>query len=512
MNDEKVAVLIVGSGLAGLSCAVFLALHGVRALVIDRHPGTSTLPKARGQNPITMEALRVAGVADAIHAACPPGQAGITSRVSESMVGRVFLDHVARRPDFSRFSPETPGLASQARTEEALLARARALGVEIRFDTECVSVSEGADEVVAELADAKSGRPAVVRAAYLVAADGIRGTIAAQVGLTHAGLGLLKSVTAVRFDADLSRWSGDNAMTIHYVKNAALPDGSGVLVSTDHPRQWVGNFSADPTRSLEETARLIRILVGVPELEFTITGDTTYHYSHRIAERLHTRRVFLTGDAAHVMPPTGGQGGNTALQDGYYLGWKMALVLRGLAGEALLATHDPERRPYARIVCDWQAANLADRRDMKGLAARIGEPIDHATMMFGYVCPEGAFVPDGAPRPAADHPFENPAAPTGMPGARVPYARLETTDGPLCTRRDLGPWFTLYTESPAEARGAAATAGEMGIDLRPHVVRSTAPLQAEGSASVLVRPDGVVAWRGRGAADLAGAWDRVLCR
>jgi putative polyketide hydroxylase len=511
MLEEKVPVLVVGSGLAGLSCAVFLALHGVRALVIDRHPGTSTLPKARGQNPVTMEALRVAGLADAIHAACPPGRPGVTSRVSESLAGQVFMDHVARRPDFSRFSPETPGLASQARAEEALLARARALGVEVRFGTECLSVEETADSVQAELADVGTGRQMRVNASYLVAADGIRGSIAAQVGLGHEGMGLLKSVTAVRFDADLSRWSGDKAMTIHYVKNAALPDGSGVLVSTDHPRQWVGNFSADPARSLEETARLIRLLVGVPELEFTITGDTTYHYSHRIAERLSTRRVFLTGDAAHVMPPTGGQGGNTALQDGYYLGWKMALVLRGLAGPALLATHDPERRTYARIVCDWQAANLADRRDMKGLAARIGEPIDHATMMFGYICPEGAFVPDGAPRPAADHPFENPAEPTGLPGARVPYARLDAADGPVCTRRGLGPWFALYTESPDEGRDAAATAADLGLDLRVHVVGSTAPLRAEGSASVLVRPDGVVAWRGDASADLARAWRQVLC-
>jgi 2-polyprenyl-6-methoxyphenol hydroxylase-like FAD-dependent oxidoreductase len=459
-----------------------------------------------------MEALRVAGVADAIHAARPPGRPGIMSRVSESLVGKVLLDHVARRPDFSRFSPEIPGLASQARTEAALLERARVLGVEVRFETACESVVEKAGHVEAELTDLRTGARRVLRTVYLIAADGVRGAIASQVGIGHTGLGLLKSVTAVRFDADLSAWSGDNAMTIHYVKNPALPDGSGVLVSTDHPRQWVGNFSADAGRSAQETDRLIRLLVGVPGLDFQVTGETSYHYSHRIAERLHTRRVFLTGDAAHVMPPTGGQGGNTAVQDGYYLGWKIALVLRGRAGPGLLATHDPERRAYAQIVCDWQAANLADRRDMKGLAATIGEPIDHATMMFGYVCPQGAFVPDGTSRPDPTHPFEDPAHPTGMPGARVPHARLDTVEGPLSTRHALGPWFALYTEDADLAREAADTAREWGLDLHTHVVRSTRPLGADGAAGVLVRPDGVVGWRGSSSASLGSAWRHLLDR
>ena len=89
MASEQTDVLIVGAGLAGLSTAVFLGLHGVSALVIDRHPGTSILPKARGQNPITMEALRVAGVTEAIRAARPPGRPEITSVVSESMAGRL---------------------------------------------------------------------------------------------------------------------------------------------------------------------------------------------------------------------------------------------------------------------------------------------------------------------------------------------------------------------------------------------------------------------------------------
>jgi putative polyketide hydroxylase len=513
MKTEKRDIVIVGAGLAGLSTAVFLALNGVRPVVVERNPSTSILPKARGQNPITMEAMRVAAITDSIYAARPPGVPGITSKVSESMTGKVIYDHVAHRPDFSKFSPETPGMASQARTEEALLRRAIELGVEVRFNCTCASLEEKANHVELHLKSQINGEELTVEAQYVVAADGIRSAIAEQLGIGSHGLGLLKSVTAVRFNADLSQWAGNKAMTIHYVKNAQLPDGSGILVSTDYPQQWVANFSADPARDAETTKALIRILVGVPSLEFEITGDTTYNYSHRIADRLCSSRVFLVGDAAHVMPPTGGQGGNTAMQDGYYLGWKLAYVLQGLAGHELLQSYDTERRPYAEIVCTWQAANLAERRDMKDLATLIGEPIDHAKMMFGYVCPAGAVVRCATDIvPPASNPFEDPSNPTGVPGARIPFVTLRSGAQEINTRRSLGQHFQIYTQDMGFANDANAVARELGIPHRVSVVDSTAPLKAANGEAVLVRPDGMVAWRGSNAQHLRQAYQQILSR
>lgn len=513
MKLETHDVVIVGAGLAGLSTAVFLALNGVRAVVIERNASTSILPKARGQNPVSMEMLRVAGITEAIRAARPPGKPGITSLVSESLTGKVIYDHIAHRPDFSKFSPEVPGMASQARAEEALLRRARELGVEVRFQWACERIRELDDRVELDLRDLQTGVDGAVTAKYLVACDGIRGAIAEQVGIGHHGVGHLKSVTAVRFNADLSRWAGGNSMTIHYVKNPALPDGSGILVSTDYENQWVGNFSADPDRTPEETRRLIQILLGMDDIGFEVTGDTTYNYSHRIADRLSTRRVYLAGDAAHVMPPTGGQGGNTAMQDGFYLGWKLAYVLRGIAGPALLETYDAERRPYAEIVCTWQAANLAERRDMKNLGTLLGEPIDHAKMMFGYRCAEGAFVklPDQAGISTTD-PFEDPADPTGLPGARVPYAMLSAGTTSINTRHHLTPQFQLYTADAGMATQAQALADRQSIPQRVTVVDSVAPIRLASDEAMLVRPDGVVAWRGRSADALAAAYDTVLAR
>ncbi len=506
---EEADVLIVGAGLAGLSCAVFVGLNGVAPLVIERRGGTSVLPKARGQNPITMEALRTAGLVEAIKAATPPGRPGITSVVSRSMAGPILHDHVVVRPDFTQFSPETPGMASQARAEAAMADRAREYGGEIRFHCVVESFAQDADGVTVQVRDTETDERRAIRAKYVVAADGIRGEIAAAIGASRIGHGLLKSVTAVRFLADLSELAGDNAMVIHYIQNAELPDGAGVIVSTDTPGEWVANMSADPDRSEVETEEVIRTLVGIPNLEFEVLDSVSYDYGHWVADRMRAGRVFLTGDAAHVMPPTGGQGGNTAVQDGFFLGWKLAAVLKGQAGQGLLDSYEPERMPYARAVVDWQAANLAERRNMDGLGKDIGAPMDHATLLFGYVCPEGAFVAEGS-EPNA--PFENPAQPSGRPGARVPYVKLEGINGDSISPRELlGPYFSLYTSDEEAIAAAKDCAEAFGIDVRSYHARSLAPLGAREGESVLVRPDGVVAWRG-GAAGLKAALQTVLHR
>mgnify|MGYP001140977761 CR=1 FL=1 len=515
MLRQQHDVVIIGAGLAGLSAAVFLALNGVRAVLIERHPSTSVLPKARGQNPVTMEMLRVAGITDAIRAARPPGKPAITSLVSESLTGKVIYDHIAHRPDFSRFSPEIPGMASQARAEEALLDRARELNVDIRFNSECESVAEREDSVDLRIRDLHHGSTYAITSQYLIACDGIRGNTKEQIGIADHGVGHLKSVTAVRFNADLSRWAGDNSMVIHYVQNTDLPDDSGILVSTDYKNQWVANFSSDAARTPEETRHLIYILLGLTEdqLDIEITGETTYNYSHRIADRLSTQRVFLTGDAAHVMPPTGGQGGNTALQDGFYLGWKLGYVVRGIAGPGLLASYDIERRPYAEVVCTWQAANLAERRDMKSLAEITGDPIDHATMMFGYVCVDGAFVkhPDQS-TPSLEYPFEDPSAPTAMPGARVPYVYLNSNGKKFNTRHYLSQQFQIYTDSAALVESLQAVGAELGVPQQTTLVESVEPLKIQPGNAMLIRPDGVVAWRGNSAENLKSAYQTILAR
>ena len=509
MVDESTDVLVVGAGLAGLSTAVFLGLHGVPALVVDRHPGTSVQPKARGQNPIAMEALGTAGLTGAILAAAPPGREAVSIVISESMAGPVLHSLSETYPDLTRYSPAPVGLASQARAEAALTARARELGARLRFRTRCEAVSQDPAGATVTLRSLDCDLVREVRARYVVAADGHRGGLRELAGIGSHGRGIFERMTTVRFTADLSAWASGDAVVLHYLRNPALPGGSGVLVSTDNPGEWVAGMAADPTRDEASTAAVIRTLVGVPDLELEVLGGATWDIGHRVADRFRAGRVLLVGDAAHVMPPTGGQGGNTALLDGYHLGWKLAAVVRGDAGPALLDSHDAERRPYAEAMCDWQVANMVVRQRPDLADESIGEPMDPVALGFGYACPAGAFVAEPGAGAAM---FDDPDAPSGRPGTRVPHFRLTGPDGPVSPRELLGPHFLVFTGAPDGVAAARAAAAELEIDLRAHEVHTAAPLGAGPRGTVLVRPDGIVAWRGADPGELAKALRTVLHR
>ena len=516
---ERSDVVVVGAGLAGLSTAVFLGLHGVRATVLERHPGTSVQPKARGQMPVVMEGLATAGLVGPILAAGPPGDAGMTIRITHSMAGPVMHDLGEAIEDFSAFSPAPSGAASQARAEQALAARAVELGATLRFRTRCEDLAQDADGVALTVRDLDSDSVDRVRARYVVAADGHRGGLREMVGIGVHGRGTFSTTDSVRFAADLSAVSGGDAVVLHYVQNPELPGGSGVVVSTDTPGEWVAGMEHDPARDEAGTVALVRTLTGVPDVPVRVLGQDTWESAHRVADRFADRRVLLVGDAAHVMPPTGGQGGNTAMLDGYHLGWRLAAVVRGEAGPGLLDSHDAERRPYAEAVCGWQVANLVVRQRPDLADPSIGEPMDGMALLFGHVCAGGAVVAEpGAPESG----FEDPRTPSGRPGARVPHVVLEGPDGPVSPRELLGPHWLVLSGAADGPDAACAAGAELGVEVRAYHVGDDG-LRDPGGAwartsgagaggTVLVRPDGVVAWRGADAADLVKALRTVLHR
>jgi putative polyketide hydroxylase len=526
MVIEETDVVVVGAGLGGLSTAMFLGLHGVPALVVDRHPSTSTQPKARGQAPVIMEGFRAAGVDQAILATSPSGRAAMTIVISASMAGPVMHSFTEEMPDSASFSPAPYGMASQAKAEAALAARARELGARVAFRTRCEAVAQDADGVTVTLRDLRVDTPRQVRARYLVAADGHKGGLRELVGIGAHGRGTFERTTTVRFLADLSAYAGEDAVVLHYIQNPELPGGSGVIVSTDNRGEWVAGMAVDPDRDEAATAELIRTLVGVPDLRLTVLDGATWEYAHRVADRFGSGRVLLVGDAAHVMPPTGGQGGNTAMLDGYHLGWKLAAVVRGEAGPGLLDSHDAERRPFAEAVCDWQVANLVVRQRPDLADESIGEPMDGMKLLYGYVCPDGAFVKEDG----SGEMFDEPERPSGRPGSRVPHVRLRGAEGPVSPRDLLGPHFLVLTGAPDGPAAADAAAAELGVALRAYAVgagpdapagpRALADPEGEwarrsgagAEGTVLVRPDGVVAWRGIDPAELGKALGTVLHR
>ena len=515
---RRASVLIAGAGLGGLSTAVFLGLHGVDTLVVERHPGLSTQPKARGQMPVTMEALAAAGLAGRFAAAAPPGRHETKIVIAESVTGRTLHSFTQAMPDFSRFSPQIDGLVSQGRAERILADRAAELGAHIRFGTELESFEQNDDSVTVRLRDRETGETSTVSARYLVAADGHKGALRAAAGIGVHGRRRGAPVPAMfaSFDADLRPALDGAAVGLWHIQNAALPHGNATVITTDDPGRFVigGGFSvadAEPERLTEH----IRTAAGLPGLDVgnvDVAWTSSGTWITRVADCFRAGRVLLVGDAAHLMPPTGGQGGNAAVLDGWHLAWKIAAVLAGHAADRLLDSHDAERRPYADQLAEQQYANYVQRIDPRLADESVADIIDPARGLFGYVCPSGAFLPEtGTFLPEKGNsdsdPFEDPANPTARPGARAPHAVLP--DG-TSTRDLFGRDFILLTA------GRDGDWRQAGAGLLPRVIvcplddiaRAVYRLPSGGAA--LVRPDGIIAWRSADPTALAAALHAIL--
>ncbi|WP_259404691.1 FAD-dependent monooxygenase [Microbispora sp. H10830] len=530
MTTESAPVLVAGAGLAGLSTAMFLGLHEVPALVVERHAGLSTQPKARGQMPPTMEALATAGVAGRFLEAAPPGGTESIIVIAESVTGRVLHDFVQTAPDLSGLSAAPMAATSQERAERILADRAVQLGAEIRFSTILETFRQEDDRVVATLLDTATGRRRTVTSRYLVGADGHKGTIRDAAGIAAHGRTSARPARTMflQFEADLDVTLRGAAFGLFYLRNPALPGGSVTVVTTDHPGRYVVScgFGPDEEPDRDALTEMIRTACGVPDLDVTIVNaawSSSGEHVTRVADTFHSGRVLLAGDAAHLMPPTGGQGGNTAVMDGYHLAWRLAYALAGVAGPGLIASYDAERRPYADALAEQQYANMVQRRAPHLRDDTVAEIMDPAVVLFGYVSPSGAFVREpGEERPL----FEDPAAPSGRPGTRAPHVRLSREGVPMSARDLFGTGFTVLAgaEGGIWEKAAAEAARSLRVPIETYVVggapelgdpdgRFPAAYGITSTGAVLVRPDGVIAWRSLGEAGLAeleGALRTVL--
>ncbi|MCS7481593.1 aklavinone 12-hydroxylase RdmE [Umezawaea endophytica] len=486
MKDTHVQVLVVGAGLGGLSATLFLAQQGIDVLTVSKHAGTALHPKATGQTPRTMELLRRAGVEDEVMA----GSGGpITIKIAESLQGEVFRTIATDEdaPDFGALSPAPFGMASQDHVEPVLLDRSRDLGAEVRFHTELVSFTQDGDGVEARLLDVPTGRLTTVRADYLVAADGHRGKIRESLGIERHGHGPLAGHIGIIFEADLSLHTAPGRTTLFYLRNQAF---TGAFVSLTTDRRHVLTIEHDSRESLadydeDRCTALIRTATDVPDLTPKILDVTRWEMAAWMADRFSSGRVFLVGDAAKVTPPTGGLGGNTAVQDGYDIAWKLAAVLKGEAGTGLLASYEAERRPYAQAVVDSSYRNYVERFAPHLMDDDVPAPIDYLELGFGFPCRSSAVLPEDD-----DAAMEDPFTSTGRPGYRAPHVTVRHNGSETSTVDLFGRGWVLVTLDPAW--------NDCGVDV-PVLTDPSGRLGTRygigDRGASLVRPDGVVAWR-----------------
>nr|BFE81751.1 hypothetical protein GCM10020093_043520 [Planobispora longispora] len=240
-----------------------------------------------------------------------------------------------------------------------------------------------------------------------------------------------------------------------------------------------GESEADFTD--ERCVELVRRATGRPGLEVKLLDRTSFAMAHVLAGRYRQGRVFLAGDAAHTMPPTGGQGGSTALQDGCDLAWRLWLVLSGQAGEGLLDAYDAERRPIGTLTADAQLANLGVRMP-PAMRVDYPEPLaDPFAAIIGYRYHSPIVVGE----PGDDGSLlEDPREPTGRPGSRAPHVVLEREGGTISAHDLFGSGFVLLAGAGggvgARRRLGGGPAGRPahGVPDRPRPDRSGRSLGA----------------------------------
>ncbi len=520
-----VPVLVVGGSLVGLATAMFLAQHGVEVLSVERHEGTAIRPRAGHFHLRTLELMRVAGIEDRVRAAAlalysPDG--GINA--VETLAGREIANYIPNiNAGVEDISPARALFMPQQVLEPILLQRARELGARFQYSTELVSQIQDERGVTATVRNVDDGSEQLIRAKYLVACDGNRSPIRESLGVEMVGHGLLSRSVTIYFRADCAAALRGRNLGVIYVTN---PDVRGffrlektglggflVVFTVGDIGEPGARFVAD-TITVDAAADLVRLAVGDPDLEVDVRAIDKWRAVADAATTFRRGRIFLAGDAAHTMPPTGGFGGNTGVWDAHNLAWKLAFTLNGSAGERLLGTYDAERQPAGVLAMEQAYNRYVTRSDPDLGTEGMHDPVPDLHVVFNRyrssaVIPDPEYVDDGALH-------IDPRQSRGLPGTRAPHVEL-VRDGTTLSTLDLYVGeFVLMTgpDGAAWEQAAVAAGDDLGVNVVWYTVgreQSSSFCEDYGiaaSGASLVRPDGFVAWRAT--SHSADAADRLV--
>lgn len=515
-HAEEVPVLIAGGGLIGLSLSMFLAQHGIPSLAIEKLRGGSPLPRAAMFHQRTIEMYRSAGIEpDIIEQSnrefIPEGALVMMDTINGKIIANLIP---VLNAGVEQISPSRRLFISQPGLEPILRKRAREVGAKLLEGYEVARFEQDADGVTAYAREVDTGRERPLRGKYLVGADGAHSKVREQLGIEFDGRGVFSNSITIYFTADLSPWIGGKPLSVIYVKNDKL-SGFFRMDRASKVGFFVVNTIGDPTRDPEAAANaaadisekrlieLLRIGIGDPAIPVKIDGVARWRATSDIARRYQQDRVFLAGDAAHLMPPTGGFGGNTGIHDAHNLAWKLAFVLKGIAEPGLLRTYEAERRPAGKFTVE-QAYSRYVTRTAPYLGAKDYQPVaDDFNIETGYLYHSDAVLGDDGV--AKDH--DDPRKTQGLPGSRAPHLWLEhrvsTIDlfdqaFVLLAAQDGGPWCEAARKVAKKFEGLPLKVYRVGsLELRDPNGRFTIDYGISNSGAVLVRPDAFVAWRAK---------------
>jgi 2-polyprenyl-6-methoxyphenol hydroxylase-like FAD-dependent oxidoreductase len=474
MQGDSTDVLICGAGAAGLVLAIDLARRGVRFRVIEKMPEPFHGSRGKGIQPRTQEIFEDLGILDRIVA-----RGGVYPPQREYRADGSYLDSdiVESRAPTPAEPYHIPLMIPQSLTELVMRERLAELGHSVEFGCELVGFEQDEQGVSARLRSQLGEEQVSVR--YLIGADGGRSFVrhTLDIGFPGKTLGIRALVADVVLSGlDRNAWHRFNAESMQ-TQVAICPLGGTELFQIQAPIP----LESDVDLSASGLTTLVAERTGRSDIRIeSVSWASAYTMNARLADRFRVGRVFLVGDAAHIHPPTGGQGLNTSVQDSYNLGWKLAAVLSGRS-DTLLDTYEEERRPIAASVLGL-STNLLDAAKRGDI--RRGRDVHQ--LDIGYRSSSLA--------------LEQPPRAVGLrAGDRAPDAIVRGAGGQPRRLFDLftGPHWTLLGFDvdrdcmPARAELRVHAFGNRGdlIDARGDFMDAYGVSVGEW---VLVRPDGYV--------------------
>lgn len=491
-------VLVVGGGLAGLVAALLLRAHGVATTLVEKRSSTSPQPKARRLHMRSMEIFRELGLADMVHEAARDlaghDHMAVGATLAEAKQLPLWQAGEPGEPAAVP-SPELPCLLSQDLLEPLLRQAAADAGATVRFDTELVHLRQSGDDVDALLLSHRTGRQCRLAARYVIATDGARSPIRERLGITRGTNGFTgRPNVNVYFRADLAEVVRGREFNLCQITSPGAP---GALASVDGRRRWV--FMSPGADTGRDWPAVLRTALGVPVPDLEILSVLPWKAEMRVATAYRAGRVFLAGDAAHVMPPFAANGANTGIADAHNLAWKLAAVLRDQSSDALLDSYDAERRPAGWFAADQSARRTQQIQERSAPDPALAHPYVIAVGGFQYTA--GALIPPGDPShdPEPVTRFE----PAGRVGTRVPHRWLDS--GRTRSTIDLaGPGWAILGRGRMDL--APLRAGEPRVE-----VHQADDIDFLGPGElVLLRPDHIIAWRGTSPDDASRALRSIL--
>lgn len=527
-------VLVAGAGPVGMTLALELAHHGVRTILVERNPHTTTYPKMDLTNVRSMELFKRLGIVPDIRSAGVAPEHSFDVIFADSLagkeIGRWDLPSVdAMRATISEHGEDGTQPAEpwqrimQVEMEELLMLRClENERIEVLRPYAVSDVTQDDEGVSTTIVSRKDDETRTIRSSYVVGCDGANSAVRQSLGINETGDRAVAMLLQLHF-----RSQDFTALHAHgqFWHVFFLLRGFSAIIAQDERETWTVHQQLFEDTELSQVDPMAspKATLGTPVQIDALLETSIWRPNVLVADNYRSGRVFIAGDAAHQVIPTGGYGMNSGIADAVDIGWKLAGVVNGWGGPGLLDSYEVERHPIACTNRDFSFRHLEVHLKAQGLveAEHIGEQTDEGEanrrhvaehyeaergeneswgLELGYRYADSPIVAsESGEAPAQEwHTYR----PTTTPGSRAPHVPLADGRSPL----DLYPTGYTLIDFSGAGDGIARAAERLSVPSQ-HV-----DLSGEAAARrvyerdlVLVRPDGHVAWRGDVAPDDAAA-------